>query len=707
MTQRTITVEDFARFKLVGKLTASPKGRTVLFEEQTTALKDDEYHTQIKLADLETGRIRPFASNGKRNTLPKWAPDGSKVAFLSDRELGTQIWTMPADGGEAVRLTRFRHGIADFAWAPDNRSIFALVYAGPHEDVSTYAQDVKTSDIEESIKSDEKSWSESPKRYNRLYYKSDGAGLSKLRYTQLVQINLDTLEFRQLTHGDESLSNPTPSPDGRYVLFTKGRDPDTQWWFSDLYKIDLASREIQLVSDELIYRQVVYSPNGDYLAALAMDQTFYEYRSASHIKLYLLTTDGKIISHLTADFPDDLTDSSLTDLRANVADEVLRWSVDSDYIYVLSTREGKSEVVRFDVAGDSPQGEIVIGGLRDIYAFDIVTDSTIAFAYATQTNPSTLSTATVHVTPHAVRPGRSPWEPMSSVEENPVPWGDNESVLYDPNKAFLLEVELSIPEPYFYQSTDDWWVQGWVMRPTGFEDGKKYPVILEIHGGPQLNFGYAMFHEMQWFAAQGYAVVYTNPRGGKSYGQTFVNAVRHHYGEGDAADVVNGLDAALKTYDFLDGSRVAVTGGSYGGFMTNWLVGHTNRFFAAVSQRSISNWISFFGCSDIGPLFVESQLVDSAEGNLARLWEMSPLAYVQNVETPILMLHSEQDLRCPIEQAEQFYTWLRRSGKDAELLRIPNASHGLSRNGKPSLRVKRLQSIFSYIHHRLPEPNNL
>ncbi|UNO50861.1 alpha/beta hydrolase family protein [Alicyclobacillus acidoterrestris] len=240
------------------------------------------------------------------------------------------------------------------------------------------------------------------------------------------------------------------------------------------------------------------------------------------------------------------------------------------------------------------------------------------------------------------------------------------------------------------------------MRPAGFQAGKTYPVILEIHGGPQLNYGYAMFHEMQWFAANGYAIVYTNPRGGKSYGQTFVNAVRHHYGEQDAADVINGLDAALERFDFLDKNRVAVTGGSYGGFMTNWLIGHTNRFFAAVSQRSISNWISFYGCSDIGPLFVESQLVESAKENLTRLWEMSPLKYAQRVTTPLLLLHSENDLRCPIEQAEQFYTWLRSQGKETQLVRIPNASHGLSRNGKPSLRIKRLEAIFDYIDEHLP-----
>jgi dipeptidyl aminopeptidase/acylaminoacyl peptidase len=178
-------------------------------------------------------------------------------------------------------------------------------------------------------------------------------------------------------------------------------------------------------------------------------------------------------------------------------------------------------------------------------------------------------------------------------------------------------------------------------------------VILEIHGGPQLNYGCAMFHEMQWFAAQGYAVVFTNPRGGMSYGQEFANGVRMKYGQGYPTDVLTGLDAALKQFPFLDGTKVAVTGGSYGGFMTNWLVGRSNRFYVAVSQRSISNWVSFYGVSDIGPLFVESQLTGPG-GNVAddfeALWQMSPLKYADNVHTPLLLVHSENDLRCPIEQ---------------------------------------------------------
>jgi len=241
------------------------------------------------------------------------------------------------------------------------------------------------------------------------------------------------------------------------------------------------------------------------------------------------------------------------------------------------------------------------------------------------------------------------------------------------------------------------------MKPAEYEPGRKYPVLLQIHGGPQLNYGYAMFHEMQWFAAKGYAVVFLNPRGGMSYGQEFANAVRHNYGKNDAADVENGLNAALGQFHFLDANRVAVTGGSYGGFMTNWLVGHTDRFFAAVSQRSISNWVSFYGCSDIGPRFVEVQLGGNVMNDTKKLWEMSPLAYVQNVNTPLLLIHSENDLRCPMEQAEQFYTCLKRQAKEVELLRIPNASHGLSRNGKPKLRIARLNAMYEFIHQRTAE----
>ncbi|MFL6559469.1 MAG: alpha/beta hydrolase family protein, partial [Bacillus sp. (in: firmicutes)] len=259
----------------------------------------------------------------------------------------------------------------------------------------------------------------------------------------------------------------------------------------------------------------------------------------------------------------------------------------------------------------------------------------------------------------------------------------------------IQNVVLSKPEPIEYEGANGRKIHGWLMKPVDFEARKKYPLLLEIHGGPHAMYGNTYMNEFQILAAEGYAVLYVNPRGSHGYGQDFVNAVRGDYGGGDYQDLMLAVDYVLAEFDFIDETRLGVTGGSYGGFMTNWIVGHTNRFKAAVTQRSISNWISFYGVSDIGYYFTEWQ-IDGDFRDVHKLWKHSPLAYIDNVETPLLILHSEKDYRCPIEQAEQLYISLKRLGKKTKFVRFPEENHELSRSGKPSLRKSRLDYIVEW-----------
>ncbi|MHC0551550.1 alpha/beta hydrolase family protein [Salinicoccus sp. CNSTN-B1] len=222
-------------------------------------------------------------------------------------------------------------------------------------------------------------------------------------------------------------------------------------------------------------------------------------------------------------------------------------------------------------------------------------------------------------------------------------------------------------------------------------------MIVNIHGGPHAFYGHSYFHEMQVLAVAGYAVLFVNPRGSHSYSQSFVDAVRGDYGGGDYKDILAGVDFITSRYKWIDADNIGVTGGSYGGFMTNWIVGHTNRFKAAVTQRSISNWISFRGVSDIGYYFTDWQI--RAEFNdIDKMWHHSPIRYVDAVETPLLILHSEQDLRCPIEQGEQLYIALKYRKKPVQFVRFPEADHNLSRTGKPNLRIDRLKRIVNWFN---------
>jgi dipeptidyl aminopeptidase/acylaminoacyl peptidase len=265
--------------------------------------------------------------------------------------------------------------------------------------------------------------------------------------------------------------------------------------------------------------------------------------------------------------------------------------------------------------------------------------------------------------------------------------------LYDPNAKFSEKHAFAEPEEFWFKSVKDWDIQGWYLPP--IEAKEKHPAILYIHGGPQVSYGEAFFHEMQALAGAGYGVILLNPRGGSGYGQDFVASILNNYGDEDYQDLMNGTDYVLANHPEIDQEHLYVAGGSYGGFMTNWIVTHTDRFKAAVTQRCISNWISFYGTSDIGPSFVEFQLGrDLSKAD--ELWQMSPIAHAHNAKTPLLVIHGEEDLRCPQEQGEQMYVAMKKHNVDTRFVTFPESSHGLSREGLPNLRIERLNEIVDW-----------
>jgi dipeptidyl aminopeptidase/acylaminoacyl peptidase len=263
------------------------------------------------------------------------------------------------------------------------------------------------------------------------------------------------------------------------------------------------------------------------------------------------------------------------------------------------------------------------------------------------------------------------------------------------NESLLNELALSHPEQFTYEGADGWPIDGWVMKPHNFDPAKKYPLIIQIHGGPNTQYGYGFFHEMQLMTAAGYAVLYTNPRGSLGYGFKFADAVREDWGEKPGTDIMRGVEELLKA-GYIDEQRIGVIGGSYGGYMTNWLVGHYDTFKVAVTDRCVSNMASMFGSSDLGWLLAIENLDTTPWEDLNKYMDMSPIKYVQNIHTPLLIIHSEQDLRCNIEQAEQLFTALKWMGREVRMIRFEGQSHGLSRGGHPHSRLERLRHIMSW-----------
>jgi dipeptidyl aminopeptidase/acylaminoacyl peptidase len=273
--------------------------------------------------------------------------------------------------------------------------------------------------------------------------------------------------------------------------------------------------------------------------------------------------------------------------------------------------------------------------------------------------------------------------------------GTSERRLTDLNRAFRDEVEFVRPERYRYER-DGFTLDGWIMRPAGYEPGRRYPALLNVHGGPATQYGHTFFDEFQVQAGAGYAVIFTNPRGSQGYGEAFTRSVRGDWGGGDFADVMLGLDEALRRCDFIDPERLGVLGGSYGGFMTSWAVGHTDRFKAACSERAVNNTYTLFGTSDIGSFFSETQAGVQPWDDMQWFIDHSPLTYAKQITTPLLIMHAENDLRCPIEQAEQLFTVLKKLRREVLFIRFPDETHEMSRSGRPRHRRDRFGYILDW-----------
>jgi dipeptidyl aminopeptidase/acylaminoacyl peptidase len=280
--------------------------------------------------------------------------------------------------------------------------------------------------------------------------------------------------------------------------------------------------------------------------------------------------------------------------------------------------------------------------------------------------------------------------------------GKRASVLSDPNENLVADAYLAKPVELEVTAPDGGTVQAWLLPPRGLQEGGKvkYPLILEIHGGPHSMYGHGMFHEMQVMASRGYGVLFCNPRGSAGYGEEFNSTTRGIWGESDMPDVMAAVEAASKL-DWVDTDRLGITGGSYGGYLTNWIISHDDRFKAAVTQRCVSNFYSFVGTSDIGFDFGIFEFGGTPWADAEKLLRHSPISCVENIHTPLLIIHSEQDLRCPIEQAEQMFTALRCLGRDVEFVRIPEEGHELSRSGTPSRRVARLEHLIGWFDNHL------
>lgn len=656
--KRVMTAEDLHRMHWVSDPAVSPENGAAAYILKSVNSKHTGYVTQIRLIKPDGSGDMPFTA-GEQDGAPQWSPDGSQLAFLRKKGDARQVWLLPAHGGEAQAVTELKHGVSAYKWSPDGT---ALLLKAEAPDGKEESDDSKDKLPEETI-------------VDRIRYKADGAGLISSRRTHLFFFDIGTRTSTQITSGSFDVGAFAWSPNGAEIAYTTElptadiADADLRPT-NDLYVTDRAGGVTrQLTDGQISIGHVSYTPDGKHILMLADDLSC---GYATLTRIYLQPAEGGAYRALYTDLDIQLGHSCVSDMRAGAGTPPV-YSHDGQSVYVQISQNGRVEIARF--ALDGSDFEIMAGGDREIYQFALAPSGELIFAAADPLQPGDLFRLD-----------------LISGEE---------TRLTDCNAGLWNELMLSEPEEFQFTAGDGWPMQGWIMKPIGYKEGSKVPAVLEIHGGPQAMYGHTFMHEFQLLAAAGFAVFYTNPRGGHGYGQAHVNTVRGDYGGRDYQDLMDFTDYVLNHYDYVDASRLGVTGGSYGGFMTNWIVGHTDRFQAAVTQRSISNWLSFYGVSDIGYHFTEDQIWGNAWDDVEKLWKHSPLAYVKNVTTPLLVLHGEQDLRCPIEQGEQMFTALKRLGKKTQLIRFPGADHNLSRSGHPHLRTRRLSHIVRWFEEHI------
>jgi dipeptidyl aminopeptidase/acylaminoacyl peptidase len=655
---RKIEVTDLLDFQLAGDVQMAPAGDRVAFVASRIDKEKNETHTSIYMA--APGRPAVRFTGGESDSSPRFSPDGSQLAFLSRRSGQTQVWTMDLAGGEARQLTKIQGGIAEFAWAPaGDRIAFAAMLKA--DGIQPEVKEQKEEDLL-------KKYTTSVKTITELAHKMDGVGYHGERRACLCVLPLaDGAQPVQLTQPPYQVADISWTPDGKQLLFSSimGPDYDREAFDGWVYIIaaDGTGEARRISPVGLNAGGASASPDGKLVAMLTTNPEKLGYDNE---RLVLVSLEGGEPAPVAQSWDRPFSNIGLSDMPAPGGSR-LTWAPDGLSIYSLSSMDGSVQLVKVEVA----TGKVDVLTHGDHLIYSVSLDSRCRKAAYGKAEP--------------LNPGDIYWYDLKEGAEER---------LTELNAALLAQLELSAPQKFTARAAGGPEVDGWVMKPAGYAEGQKYPTVLEVHGGPMMMYAEAFFFEFQLLAAQGYGVVYCNPRGSQGYGEEFCSAIAIEWGNKDYADIMAVLEKALAENPWIDADRLGVTGGSYGGFMTNWVVGHTDRFKAAVTGRSICDWRSMVCTGDGGPYWMKKFGGVAPWIDDAAYKQQSPITYVENVKTPILIEHQEGDLRCPVDQGMAWYSAIKYLNRaPVRFVTYPGEFHGMSRNGKPWNRIHRLNEI--------------
>ena len=643
---------DYYRLTTVTEPAVAPDGQRVVFTVTTVVEARDRRHTEVWLVSAD-GSAAPqrLTKSDIEASGARWSPDGQLIAFNGPREGGSRVWFMRPKGGKAFQI---RGVMGTPTFSPDGATIL-FAWQGREPD------SLRNQPWRERVSPTAITQGPDPKRFDgRLYtslpFKGDERGYLAPRETRrpshLYTVPRDGGEPRALTQGPLSQDDAAWSPDGRSIVYVEDS--------TETIEIPAESAEqlrVLTVADLGVRRletgfpsstAPAWSPDGKTIAFLCSRGRGQE------TDVCVVPASGGATRNLTE--------------RWELDPGAPRWSPDGATIQVSAETRGNAHLFAVPVTGGAVRQ--VTTGERTLRGFSASDDgTTLAYSGSDITHPFELYVAQ----------------------------GGSERRVTSFNERLLAGIQMIPADTFWFTGVGGLRIEGWLMKPHGYQPGKQYPLVLSIHGGPHSNYGNILFPEFQMLAGQGYWMLFTNPRGSSGYGHSFTFATRGRWGMEDYQDLMQAVDEVIKRGE-VDTTRMAVLGGSYGGFMTNWIVGHTNRFAVAQTDRSIYNWYSWYGSSDAQDL-TDYEFLGAPWESDSLYRNLSPMRFAERIRTPMLIVHSEEDFRVPITDAEQLFVMLRTRGVPSEFVRYPRSFHGLSRTGPPWLLVDRLERIRTWFAH--------